>query len=198
MIGRSFLALAAVLAAGGAMAQPAAPASPTPPLSLQTQLGAIPLVSPRALQQASRLRRVKVTQVSDTGQAVGEPREIDCPETGCQLLMALPVGERSLPFMADFQFVGRGVYVALQARAVEVGAVVEFEKGRRGPVFMRGASDAEIAQTLRFTLAPSATLRRLDLADDGKTLSAGNLHTRKRTPDVVLKVEIAPARARTN
>jgi hypothetical protein len=58
MILRSFLVLAAVLGAGGAMAQPAAPASPTAPLSLQSQLGAIPLVSPRALQQASRLRRV--------------------------------------------------------------------------------------------------------------------------------------------
>lgn len=214
MIIRCILALLALAGAGGAAAQPSPELAPTPsrpapsmpsaplgqsaPLSLQSQLGAIPLVSPRALQQASRLRKVTVTQVSETGRMLGEPRELECPETGCQQAMALAVGDKTLPFMADIQFVGRGAYVSVQARAVEIGAVVEFEKGRRGPVFLRGETDAPIAQTLRFALAPSATLRRLDVADDGKTLGTGNVYTRKRTPDLVLKVEIAPARERAN
>ena len=85
-----------------------------------------------------------------------------------------------------------------QARAVEIGAVVEFEQGRRGPVFLRGEADAALAQTVRYTLAPSATLRRLDLADDGKTLNTGNVYTRKRSPDLVLKVEIGPPQEKPN
>jgi hypothetical protein len=208
------IAMAVAAGAGGAAAQtplpphsplaplapsmPAGPMSQTAPLSLQAQLGAIPLVSPRALRQATRLRQVTVTQLSPTGQALGEPRVVECPETGCQQAMALAVGDKTLPFMADVQFVDRGAYVSLQARAVEIGAVVQFEQGRRGPVFLRGLTDAPIAQTLRFTLAPSATLRRLDVADDGKTLGTGNVYTRKRTPDVVLRVEIGPARERGN
>lgn len=178
-------------------ALPAGPSTQSAPLSLQNQLGAIPLVSPRALQQASRLRKVTLTQVSDTGEKLGE-HEVECPETGCQRAMALAVGGRVLPFMADIQFVGRGAYVSLQARAVEIGAVVEFEKGRRGPAFLRGEAEAPIAQTLRYALAPSATLRRLDVADDGKTLNAGNVYTRKRSPDLVMKVEIGAPRERAN
>ena len=37
---------------------PAGPLNQTAPLSLQSQLGAIPLLSPRALQQATRVRQV--------------------------------------------------------------------------------------------------------------------------------------------
>ncbi len=196
--------------AGGAAAQsppplpaqapsmPAGPLNQTAPMSLQSQLGAIPLLSPRALQQASRLRRVTVTQVSATGQALGEPNAIECPETGCQRAMALTVGDKMVPFMADIQFVGRGAYVSVQARAVEIGAVVEFDKGRRGPVFLRGEAEAPIAQTLRFALAPATTLRRLDVADDGKTLGTGNVYTRKRSPDLMLKVEIGPPQEKPN
>jgi hypothetical protein len=212
------LALAGVLAPLGAAAQPspprpvpgpsmpalptmpsmpAGPLGQTSPLSLQSQLGAIPLLSPRALQQASRVRKVTLTQLSPTGEKLGE-HEVDCPESGCQRAMALAVGDRTLPFMADIQFVGRGAYVSLQARAVEIGAVVEFEKGRRGPAFLRGEGEAALAQTLRYALAPSATLRRLDLADDGKTLNTGNVYTRKRTPDLVMRVEIAAPRDAAN
>ena len=177
---------------------PAGPLNQTAPLSLQTQLGAIPLVSPRALQQAGRLRTVTLTQLSEAGRALGEAHQLECPETGCQLAMALAVGDKTLPFMADIQFVGRGAYVSLQARAVEIGAVVQFEQGRRGPAFLRGEGEAPIAQTLRYALAPSATLRRLDVADDGKTLSSGNVYTRKRAPDLILKLEIAAPRQAAN
>lgn len=178
-------------------ALPSVPMTPTAPLSLQNQLGAIPLISPRALLQASRLRKVTLTQLSDTGEKLSE-HEVECPESGCQRAMALVVGSRTLPFMADIQFVSRGAYVSLQARAVEIGAVVEFEKGRRGPAFLRGDGEAPIGQTLRYALAPSATLRRLDVADDGKTLNTGNVYTRKRTPDMVMRVEIGPPRERVN
>lgn len=194
-------ALAALMASGAAFAQPAGPRftdqpGQTAPLSLQTQLGAIPLVSPRAMQQASKLRAVRLTQLSTGGQPVGETRAFDCPETGCQQAMALEVDGRPVPFVVDLQFVSRGAYVSLQTRVVEVAAVVEFEKGRRGPAFLRGASAEPIGQTLRFALAPAATLRRLDAAADGKTLATGNVYTRKLAPDVVLRVEIEPARER--
>ena len=76
--------------------------------------------------------------------------------------------------------------------------MVEFEQGRRGPVFLRGEAEAPIAQTLRYALAPSATLRRLDVADDGKTLGTGNVYTRKRSPDLVVKVEIGPPQEKPN
>lgn len=189
--------MALLLAASPAVAQRKEPEfTPTTPLSLQSQLGLIPLVSPRAGRQTARVRAVRLTQIGDGGQALGAVQAIDCPETGCQYSMLLDVGGTPTPFTADIQFVTNGAYVSLQTRAVAVGAVVEFEKGRRGPVFLKGGGNASIGQTLRNALAPATTLRRLDVADDGKTLSSGNVYTRNRSPDMVLRVEIGPTRER--
>lgn len=191
-----FIPAMALLLAASPVAAQRVESEPNPTMSLQTQLGAIPLVSPRAARQASRVRTVRITHIGEGGKALGAVQEVACPETGCQHSMALDVGGTPIPFMADIQFVSSGAYVSLQARAVAVGAVVDFERGRRGPVFLKGGSNASIGQTLRYALAPSATLRRLDVADDGKTMAAGNVYTRKRSPDVVLRVEIGPARER--
>jgi hypothetical protein len=39
-------------------------------------------------------------------------------------------------------------------------------------------------------------LRRLDVAEDGRTLANGNVYARKREPDLVVKVQIATPQAR--
>ena len=166
------------------------------PLSLQSQLGAIPLVSPRAAAQASRLRTVRLTQVAKEGAPLGEAREIDCPETGCQQLLSLVVGEVALTFLADFQFVSHGAYVTLQPRSVAIARVVEFRQGRPGPVFIKGPAETRLEERIGYVTIPAASLRRTDVAADGRTLASGNVYARKQEPDLVLKVEIEPPRAR--
>jgi len=200
--------LAAVSAGGLARAQgpqplrgpqivaPAQSVARSAPLSLQSQLGAIPLVSPRAAGQASRLRTVRLVQLAKEGAPMGEAREIDCPETGCQQLLSLVVGEVALTFLADFQFVGDGAYVTLQPRSVAIARVVEFRQGRPGPVFIKGPAETVLRDRIGYVTIPAASLRRTDVAADGRTLASGNVYARKQEPDLVLKVEIEPPRAR--
>jgi hypothetical protein len=203
------LALLAVVSAGGvARAQgpqpvrpPQAPSAPdsisrSAPLSLQSQLGAIPLVSPRAAAQASRMRTVRVTQVPRDGEPAREAREFACPETGCQQVLSLIVDDVAQSFLADIQFVSHGAYVTLQPRSVAIARVVEFRQGRPGPVFIRGLENTLLEDQISYVTTQAASLRRVDGAADGRTLTSGNFYVRKREPDMVLKVEIAPPQAR--
>ena len=161
----------------------------TAPLSMQSQLGAIPLVSPRMGLRASLVRKVLVAQMVD-GVQVGTAREITCPETGCQQTVALLVGQVPESFLLDIQFVTRGTYVALSSRSAAIAGVVEHRQGRPGPVFIKAAG-AVTEGTLTFAMAPATSLRRLDVAQkDARTLAQGNVYTRKREPDVVLRISV--------
>ncbi len=200
--------LAVVLAGGVARAQgpqplraPQVPDTPesvarSAPLSLQSQLGAIPLVSPRAAAQASRLRTVRVTQVPKDGAPQRDTQEFACPDSGCQQMLSLVVDEVAQTFLADIQFVSHGAYVTLQPRSVAIARVVEFRQGRAGPVFIKGPAETMLEDRIGFLTVPAGSLRRVDGAADGRTLTSGNVYVRKREPDLVLKVEIDPPQAR--
>jgi hypothetical protein len=163
-----------------------------PSTSLQTQLGSIPLMSPQARAQASAVRKVRLTQMGGDRKPMGAVRELDCPETGCQHLVALKVDEEAMPFLAQIQFVGHGAYISLEPRTIAVGGVREFGTGRAGPVFLKASPNRGVDKQVRFVAAPPESVRRLEGAPGSQTVSAGQLVTRKRAPDVILKVEIAP------
>ena len=173
------------------------------PLSLQSQLGSIPLISPRAMARQAAVRMVRLTQISghepgERGAAgrdtVGAVREIACPETGCQQVVSLMVDNTPQLFLADIQFVGKGIYLTLHSRSAAIAAVVEFRLGRPGPVFIRGNPSGTTEQDIGFNTAAALSLRRLDPPADGKTLASGNVYTRKRVPDLVLRVEVDQAK----
>ena len=159
------------------------------PLSLQSQLGAIPLVSPRAGARATQERVVRITQVAGSD-VVGEARVINCPETGCQQLVSLMVDNVAQRFLLDIQFVGHGTYVALQSRTAAIGGVMDFRQGKPGPVFIRGSATATSEAKLSFVTVAATSLRRLETEVDGKTLASGNVFNRKQSPDIVLKLVI--------
>jgi hypothetical protein len=169
--------------------------TPASPMSLQSQLGSIPLVSPRAAARTAMLRTVRLTQMEGRSTR-GAIHEVACPDTGCQIAVSLMVDNVAQAFLADVQFVSQGAYVSLQPRTAAIGGVMEFRQGRPGPVFLKGNATTTIEQRISFVTAPATSLRRLETAADGNTLTSGNLYTRKRTADMVLRVEIDAARER--
>lgn len=188
--------VALALAHGAARAQAPAPTAPAPasPLSLQSQLGSIPLVSPRAAARAA-VRMVRLTQIEGRT-ARGATREVACPDTGCQVAISLVVDNEAQAFLADIQFVSQGIYVSLQPRTAAISAVMEYRQGRAGPVFIKGNPTGTTERQISYVAAPAASLRRLESASDGNTLASGNVYTRKRVPDMVLRVEVDAARER--
>ena len=194
----SFLTLMLAAAAGAGAAQ--AQATPAPgddgsgtPLLLQSQLGSIPLISPRAGARATRERMVRVSQVAGR-EVVGEPRVISCPDTGCQQVVSLVVDNVAQSFLLDIQFVSQGTYVALQSRSAAIAGVMDFRQGKPGPVFIRGSENAAMEHWVSFVTAAATSLRRLETGSDGKTLASGNVYNRKRAPDIVLKLVIERAK----
>lgn len=162
-------------------------------LSLQSQLGSIPLVSPRAGAKAAMERVVRITQVAGR-EVVGDTRVISCPDTGCQQVISLVVDRVAQSFLMDIQFVRHGAYVALQSRSAAIGGVMDFGQGKPGPVFIRGTENATTEHLLSFVTAAATSLRRLETGPDGKTLASGNVYNRKQSPDFVLKLVIERAK----
>ena len=168
---------------------PLSPLGKQDQLSMQSQLGAIPLVSPRAGARTPMVRNVRISQMVG-GVPIGAERDFICPATGCQQHLALSVNQALESFLLDLQFVTRGTYVALSSRSAAIANVVEHHQGRVGPVFVKGSA-MTTEGTLSFSVAPATSLRRLDVAQkDGKTLAQGNVYTRKREPDVILQIKV--------
>ncbi len=168
------------------------------PLSLQSQLGAIPLVTPRGGVRAVVERVVRITQLEGRD-IIGEPRMISCPLTGCQQVISLVVDNAVQNFQLELQFVGHGTYVALQSRSAAIAQVVDFRQGKAGPVFFRGTPDTSSQGTLSFVAVPATSLRRLDAwvdgrPVDGRTVASGNVYNRKQSPDIVLRVLVERAK----
>ncbi|MCC6718404.1 MAG: hypothetical protein IT555_11020 [Acetobacteraceae bacterium] len=186
------LSLAVAVASGGA--GPARAQDAAAPLPRQTQLGSIPLASPRAAAAKAAVRMVRLTQMNGQ-EPMGDTRELACPGTGCQQLVSLMVDNAPLTFLVDVQFVTDGAYLSLQPRTAAVGAVTEFRQGRPGPVFIRGPATSTSEAQIAFVTAPPPSLRRLDTAVDGNTLASGNVFNRKRSPDLVLRVVVEPTKA---
>lgn len=178
-----------------AQAPPGAPAQPD--VSIQTQLGAIPLAPPRSRAAPAMQRTVRLTQLDADKVPVGGVRELVCSETGCQKTIALLVDKVAQTFIAEIEFVGRGAYFTLQSRSVAIGQVVEFAKGRPGPTFLRQSDKSEIDAQVTFVMSAAASLRELEGVASAGSLASGNIYARKREPDVILRIEVlAPRRAR--
>ena len=187
------IALAAMLGTAHAQAPKPAGNDNSAPLSLQSQLGSIPLVSPRAGAKVAMQRLVRVTQVAGRD-VLGETRLINCPDTGCQQVVSLMVDNVAQSFLMDIQFVSHGTYVALQSRSAAIGGVMDFRQGKPGPVFIRGTENAATEHWLSFVTAAATSVRRLATGSDGKSLASGNVYNRKQAPDIVLKLVIEQAK----
>ena len=163
------------------------------PLSLQSQLGSIPLISPRAGAAVAMERVVRITQVAGR-EVIGETRVIRCPDTGCQQVVSLAVDNVAQSFLMDIQFVSHGTYVALQSRSAAIGGVMDFRQGKPGPVFIRGTATGNVEAQLSLVTVAMPSLRRLETGVDGQTLASGNVFNRKQAPDIVLNVVIEQAK----
>lgn len=135
-------------------------------------------------------RLLKITQVDAEGATIGKVIDIYCPATGCQEALTLRFEEVDERFVASIEVVGRGVYLALQSRAVGITQIVEFTKGTPGPVFLATRGRMRIQHDLRFSIVRDASVRAQRGPDREGTVSSGNVFNRRRAPDVLLRVEV--------
>jgi hypothetical protein len=139
---------------------------------------------------------VSITQVDGTNQPITDAAKVDCPIDGCQLELRLFVDYKAQPFLAGISFVDKGAYVALQPMAPALGQAIDFQKGFRGPVFVKiQAGEREKIDTLRFTLTGPA------VPDGGKGTAPimNNAQSlvfhRKLSPDLILRVDLIRPKA---
>ena len=135
--------------------------------------------------------QVTITQVDKTGKALTDAVNVSCPPSGCEQVLPLYVDLTPRQFIAAITFVDKGAYVALQPLAREVGQVIEFEKGFKGPVFVKVRGDEnDKIQLLRFTLTGPAAPE----AGKGSTAMMSNpgslVFHRKLDPDLILQIEL--------
>jgi hypothetical protein len=140
--------------------------------------------------------QVSITQLDATNQPINEAAKVACPTDGCQLELQLFVDYKAQPFLAGISFVDKGAYVALQPMAPALGQAIDFQKGFRGPVFVRVREDESVkTDNLRFTLTGPA------VPDGGKGTAPIMNNTqslvfhRKLTPDLILRVELVRPKA---
>jgi hypothetical protein len=141
--------------------------------------------------------QVTLTQLDKSGKALTDALNVSCPQSGCEQVLPLYVDYQSHQFVAAITFVDRGAYVALQPMTRDVGQVIEFERGYKGPVFVsvRRNEHDKIA-LLRFTLtgpaAPEASKNSTPMMSNPQSL----VFHRKLDPDLILQIELVrPAAA---
>ena len=135
--------------------------------------------------------QVTITQLDKTGRALTDAVNIACPQSGCEQVLQLYVDLTPHQFIAAVTFVDKGAYVALQPMATDIGQVIEFEKGFKGPVFVKVRTDEnDKIELLRFTLtgpaAPEAGHNSTAMMSNPKSL----VFHRKLYPDVILRLEL--------
>ena len=131
-----------------------------------------------------------LTQVTQGGETIGTPLELDCPRTGCGMPLTLTVEENIWQFFANLSFVERGMYLTLEPRSIGISAVVDFTAGRAGPTFMSFRGQKAVTGQARFVIARDASVREQERESDPKFTSNGPVYARKREPDVLLQIEI--------
>ncbi|MBN8890946.1 MAG: hypothetical protein BGP12_20410 [Rhodospirillales bacterium 70-18] len=156
-----------------AHAQPVAPSAPGDLIGADTRL-------------------VKIIQLGPAEQPMGDPVEVACPASGCQALLPLTVDSLPERFLLSIQFVSAGTYVTLQPRSIGTAEILDFEKGRKGAIFLPAQGRSRQQVTLNFIIVRDASVRALEGHTNGQTLASGNVFNRKRQPDVVLRLELAP------
>ena len=141
--------------------------------------------------------QVTITQVDSSGKAMTDAVNISCPPSGCEKVLSLYVNFQPRQFIAAVTFVDKGAYVELQPLAKEVGQVIGFEEGYKGPVFVKvRADEKDKIQLLRFTLtgpmAPEAGNGGAAMMSNPQSL----VFHRKLEPDLSLQIELVrPAAA---
>jgi hypothetical protein len=158
---------------------------------------ALLLATPAIAAPTRAAWQVTITQLDKAGKALTDPINVTCPQSGCEQVMQLYVDLTPRQFIAAITFVDRGAYLQLQPLTPDVGDIIEFQKGYKGPVFINVRQDeADKMDVLRFTLTGPAAPE----ADKGSTAMMSNQQSlvfhRKLDPDLVLQIELVrPAAA---
>lgn len=75
-------------------------------------------------------------QVGPDGGAVGVPTSITCPSAGCEGTFRLIIGEATHTFHIQVTLVATGAYLTLVQRSPGIRAVMNFDTGYKGPIFV--------------------------------------------------------------
>jgi hypothetical protein len=135
-------------------------------------------------------RLIKLTQVDARNKPIGQILDIYCPASGCQEPVPLTFEGVEERFVASIEVVGRGIYIALQSRAIGIAQIVEFSRGTPGPAFVASRGRLRSQTTLRFAILRDASVRSERGPDASANVTTGNFFTRKRQPDIYLQVEV--------
>lgn len=120
---------------------------------------------------------VRLSQVDPDGHAIAPPVEAPCPEIGCQIGLTLRVAGKDLGYDALVSFVAQGSYLAFTPRPGTTAQMREFNANRVEPLFVRRGGNGQSAALLRLLAQPP-----------------GNAVRVSTQPDVLLRVEITPAK----
>lgn len=136
-------------------------------------------------------RVVKLTQVDARNNVLGQTVDIYCPASGCQEPLSLTFEQVEERFVASIEVVGRGIYLALQSRALGIAQIVEFGRGAPGPAFIGSRGRVRAQAILRYAILRDASVRADRGPDASSSVTTGNFYTRKRQPDIYLRVEVS-------
>ncbi len=132
--------------------------------------------------------RMTLQQVGPAGGAVGTPVTIACPSAGCEGTFRLVIGKAAHAFHIQVIFVAAGAYLTLMQRSPGIRAVMDFNTGYKGPIFV----------PLR---RPTLNTRVVKLLVAGAhhpgdpVLASGPVFNAKLRPDAYLRVVFQRARA---
>jgi hypothetical protein len=142
---------------------------------------------------AKRAWDIKVFQIDKAGTLVGDPIEFPCAASGCERNTTLDVTGQPFPFLIVVTFVPRGAYFALQPMQPEITRAIEFEKTYLGPTFLQLRNKERFNTTLRFTLVGPAMRDSEDQPGQMMNNQRSRVFQRKLSPDLILRVALAPA-----
>ena len=135
---------------------------------------------------------VSLFQLDRLGTLIGNPITFPCTPTGCERIIKLDVAGKEFSFLIALTFIPRGGYFALQSLDQDINKVVEFERGFVGPLFLQVRDKNRFNAVLRFNLAGPA----MKESDTTTTQLMDNQHSRvfqrRMTPDLILRVALAP------
>ncbi len=122
---------------------------------------------------------LRVTQVAQDGHNLAPPRQMLCPQAGCEMAGELTLPSGPVSFNTVVTFVTGGAYLAFASLPAGVARIREFTQLRPAPVFLpqRGVTNANV---LRLAVERSGVAGRNSAA----ALVASE-------PDALLKVELA-------
>ncbi len=162
---RSRTAAAAILLAAAPLSPPLLAATPAPaPWSMTLQ------------------------QVGPAGGAVGTPVTIACPSAGCEGTFRLVIGKATHAFHIQVTFVAAGAYLTLMQRSPGIRAVMDFDTGYKGPIFVPLRRPTLNTQVVKLLVAGARH-------PGDPVLASGPVFNAKLRPDAYLRVVFQRAKA---